>query len=262
LSARPLTHRLVRTWLLLWALVIAFSIGAAVLGPHGSPVQIAAGFAFGAMFVLHFAVVLTGIFLQGRARKHLDRATAMAESDPTAALALARRAIGLGMPNRSMMRAWLLVARFAAAEGRWNEADEALARAHETKGWLNERDAVVHLALQTAFVKAVLGELDDAEKQLLVFGTVDESHPRRLSDWVRAKALLLYKRESFRAVVDFLEMWRPRITIAERDAALLAAIEQSSLLRMQAGGAHRVAAPSREDDAWLDTVLELERREA
>jgi tetratricopeptide (TPR) repeat protein len=230
------------------------SIGAVALALRlGS--GIAALATFFTMFVLHFAVIITSVILQGRAVRALAGAEAMVTTDPVAAHAAAATALRTGLSGDRYMRAWLLVARIAEENGALQDAEEALRRALRFHGGTRTRNSpetirAVHMRL--AFVYAATGRLDEAEKELATCTSFELSNDAVRAEYTRAKALSLYKRGRFRQVVDLATS--ARISL-ERDRRFLDALARSSLLRLEAGAAPMRIAEEPQHDEWIERVV-------
>lgn len=248
---RGTSHRIIRAWLLTWLAAIAGIVASVAVG-----VPQVAAVVFTSMFVGHFAVVITTVLIQTRARNALGRAEAALVSDPARALAEAKRALSLGLGGlRDSLRAWLVVAQCAEAAGALDDADEALRRGLASPR-VPDRGLFVHAHQLWAFVKAARGDLEGAERSLATLGSVDFANPLLHAEYTRARAMLLYRRGAYREVVDVVTEAFARAAVrSPRDAALYEALRRSSMLRLEGEGGHpmRVGAPAGEE-AWLDDV--------
>jgi hypothetical protein len=253
------SHEVGRAVLLGWVVAIVASIVAVLLGA-----PLAGGLTFFSMFGLHFVGVIAGALLQSRARGLLRQAEAVAVRDPAGALDRARNALVIGLPGAEpSLRAWLLVAQCAEEAGALADAGEALRRGLDRGGAHVPRELFVHAHLLWAFVKAALGDLDGAERSLGTFGAVDLANPLLYAEYMRAKAMLLYRRGAFREVVDVANEAFGRAAIrTKRDAALYASLRHSAMLRLDGGHPMR-AAHDAPEEAWLESVApELVTRRA
>lgn len=247
---RSIVQRIIRAWLLLWLAVILSCAATATWIGRDSPLMIACALAFSAMFFGHFIVVFGGMFVQSRAQKLVDEAEAIAARDPDTALAHLRRALHLGPRPPSITRAWMLAAQIAEERKEWKDVRFALERALDRQSWHAQRSLLVDIHLRLAFACAVLGDVGAATKHIGIFGSVDQNQPRLVARHLCARAILAFKQGHHRDVVDIVENGRG-IILDARDAALLRALEQSSMMRMEG---LRAAAPTDPIDDWMESV--------
>lgn len=214
--------------------------------------------------VLHMSIVFAGISAQARRRRALEEAKTLAHTDIQAAYAKAAEALrtATGSPKEAL-EAWLIVAQAAEEAGALTEADEALARGMWTLRQV-DRGLVVHAHLLRAFVCGARGDVATAERELMTAGTLDLQNGLLYAEYMRARAMILYRKGQFKEVVDVVDEAFARAAIRnQRDAVLYASLKQSAMLRIEAAAGHhpmRIAHPE-DAEAWLENVVpELSRR--
>lgn len=247
------SHRLGQALLLGWLVGVALGVASGVAG-----YPFVMGIIIPVLFVTHFVVVITLALMQTRAAAAIDRAESLAETDSARAVEEARHALVVGTKSGAQaLRAWLVLARCAEEAGALADADEALRRGVDARPQA-DRGMLVHAHLLWAFVKAARGDVEGAERSAGIFGTVDVGNAILFAEYLRAKAMILYRRGAYREVIDVADEAAARAAIRNgRDAALYASLRQSSMLRLEAalgGGPLRVAHDPREE-AWLESAV-------
>lgn len=195
------------------------------------------------------------------------RAEEIVDDEPEEALALVRGALADGVRGDWFVQAWCVAGRALALTGDLDAAEEALEQANRPRA---ARDAIwVRLVLQTAFVKAALGEIDFADECLRGIRRRDARNAGAFPDLAKARALVAYRRGDFSGTIDIAtEALAGEEDLGSRDRAMLDALKQSSFLRLGGGGPMRAASAPRsveglseEDQEWAHAIVRHARAE-
>jgi hypothetical protein len=110
------------------------------------------------------------------------------------------------------------------------------------------------LRLDLAFVKAVRGNVETAELHLASIPSRMLTQSNLAPLYHRARAMIAYKKEEWSEVIE-IARGAKGMHFEPRDAALLHALEQSSLLRHERAPLRAAAIPDAfSDNEWMETI--------